>query len=51
MIILQIHLHDQDEFPLMKDLGFAVAPGSHTLVGVERSVVCGFKSAQWICLT
>ena len=32
----QIHLHDQGEVPQMKDQGFAVAPGTHTLIGVKR---------------
>ena len=32
----KIQLHDQVEVPQMKDQGFAVAPGTHTLVGVKR---------------
>ena len=32
----QIYLHDQGEVPQMKDQGFAVAPGTHTLIGVKR---------------
>ena len=40
----QIHLHDQGEVPQMKDQGFAVAPGTHTLIGVKRyEVLCVFK--------
>ena len=34
--MLQIMLHDQGEVPQMKDQGFAVAPGTHTLVGVKQ---------------
>ncbi len=34
--VFQILLHDQGETPQMKDQGFAVAPGTHTLVGVKR---------------
>ena len=34
--IFQIHLHDQGEVPEMKDQGFAVASGTHTLVGIKR---------------
>ena len=34
--ILQILLHDQGDVPQMKDLGFAVAPGTHTLVGIKQ---------------
>ena len=33
---LKIQLHDQGEVPSMSDQGFAVAPGTHTLVGVQR---------------
>ena len=33
---VKILLHDQSEFPMIKDLGFAVAPGTHTLVGINR---------------
>ena len=32
----QIYLHHQGEDAQMKDKGFAVAPGSHTLVAVKR---------------
>ena len=32
----QILLHDQGEIPEMKDQGFAVAPGTHTLVGIKQ---------------
>ena len=34
---LQILLHDQTEFPLMEDEGFAVAPGTHTSVVVDKN--------------
>ncbi len=34
---LQIHLHHQNKTLFgIKDKGFACAPGSHTLVGVDR---------------
>ena len=36
---LQILLHDQGEIPEMKDQGFAVAPGTHTLVGIKQTKV------------
>ncbi len=36
VVYFQIHLHHQGEVPQMKDQGFAVAPGTHTLVGVKR---------------
>ena len=35
-ISFQIHLHDQGEVPEMRDQGFAVAPGTHTLVAIKR---------------
>ena len=35
----QILLHDQTEFPLMEDEGFAVAPGTHTSVVVDKNEV------------
>ena len=34
--LFQILLHDQGEVPQMNDQGFAVAPGTHTLVGMKR---------------
>ena len=34
-----MQLHHQGETPSMRDQGFAVAPGTHTLVGVKRMVV------------
>ena len=36
-------MHDQGEFPLVKELGFAVAPGSHTLAGIMRTVSHGME--------
>ena len=35
----QVLLHGQGEKPMVKDLGFAVAPGTHTLVGVKYFAV------------
>ena len=32
-------LHDPDEVALMKDLGFAVGPGTHAFVGVKQTQV------------
>ena len=29
-------MHNQGEVPKMRNLGFAVAPGTHTLVGVKK---------------
>lgn len=36
--IKQVLLHDPNEVPLVKDIGFAVAPGTHTLVAIRRKV-------------
>ena len=35
----QMLLHDPDEVALMKDLGFAVGPGTHAFVGVKQTQV------------
>ena len=35
-------MHDQTEVPKMKNLGFAVAPGAHTLVGVKKYNVTNY---------
>ena len=37
---MQIMLHEPEEFPLMADNGFAVEPGTHTLITVRNSEVC-----------
>ena len=29
-------MHNQGEVPTMRNLGFSVAPGTHTLVGVKK---------------
>ena len=29
-------MHDHGDVPSMRDLGFSVAPGTHTLVGVKQ---------------
>ena len=36
---IKVLLHDSSEVPLVKDLGFAIAPGTHTLIAVQRQVV------------
>ena len=35
----KVFVHDQNELPLAKDYGFAVSPGTHTLVGLEKRKV------------
>ncbi len=47
---LQIMLHDQSEFPMIQDLGFAVAPGTHTLVGVHSSRVSDAHGIMVMCI-
>ena len=36
---IKMLLHDSADTPLVKELGFAIAPGTHTLVGVNREWV------------
>ena len=37
-------MHDQGEVPRMKNLGFSVAPGTHTLVALKKyKVIINFK--------
>jgi len=36
---VRIHIHDQQEVPLMKDFGLAVAPGTHSLIGMTMNKV------------
>ena len=42
--IFQVLLHDQTESPEMTDLGFVVAPGTHTLVTVNQKQVGAVQS-------
>ncbi|ELU15723.1 hypothetical protein CAPTEDRAFT_201141 [Capitella teleta] len=46
---VKILLHDQGEFPGAKDLGFAAAPGTHTLVGIHRTQVQGLPYPHGTC--
>ena len=39
LIYAQILLHPHEERPIIKEQGFAAAPGAHTLVAIERSEV------------
>ena len=38
-VSFQVHLHSPHNIPRVKDLGFAVAPGSHSLVAVKVTKV------------
>lgn len=40
----QVFLHAQNELPQVRDLGFAIAPGLHALVGIQRNDVRIFSS-------
>lgn len=33
-------VHDQEEPPLINELGFAIQPGTHTFCGLRKEVVC-----------
>ena len=55
---LKMYLHNQSEIPLVRDLGFALAPGLHSLVGTNVVVVstckrstpnCPFTSWECFC--
>ena len=37
---IKVFLHAVNELPEVRDLGFAVPPGSHALVGVRLNEVC-----------
>ena len=39
VISLQVYLHDQDDAPQIKNLGFAVSPGVHALVAAKYNTV------------
>ena len=47
---IKMLLHDSLDIPLVKELGFAIAPGTHTLVGVNREKVrsISHKSIVWM---
>jgi len=42
-------LHDQTELPQVSDLGFAVGPGTHNLVAVERRSIIGLEQPYGEC--
>ena len=35
----QMVLHDMEDVPMIRNLGFAISPGVHALVGVKHSLV------------
>ena len=36
----KVMIHDQDEPPLINELGFAIHPGMHTFCGIRKTKVC-----------
>lgn len=36
---IKVYLHHQSDIPAVKDLGFAIGPGIHALVGIKLSNV------------
>ena len=41
--LLQVFLHDPADIPLVRDLGFAVVPGLHAIIGVTYTQVNHFS--------
>ena len=39
MLYLQMLVHDPAKFPLVGELGFAVAPGTETFVSIQKNEV------------
>ncbi|KAK2144648.1 hypothetical protein LSH36_740g01072 [Paralvinella palmiformis] len=46
---VRIHIHDQQEVPLMKDFGLAVAPGTHSLIGMTMNKVNNLPRPYGVC--
>ena len=42
---VKILVHDQEEIPLVRELGQAISPGSHAFVGIQMLQV---SIANWI---
>ena len=40
----KVMVHDQEEPPLINELGFAIQPGTHTFCGLRKEVVCNNRS-------
>jgi hypothetical protein len=47
----KVHIHKQDEAPLIKENGFAVMPGTSTFVAVTIKQVRSARHAQLMCAT
>ena len=42
-----MHLHDQDDVPQIKNLGFAVSPGVHALVAARYNTVSDYAYSKY----
>ena len=40
---VKVFLHSKEDVPEVRDLGFAVSPGTHALVGVRLNAVSNHK--------
>ncbi len=47
----QVFLHTAKELPQVRDLGFAIAPGTHALVGVRLNEVGYDLSSNWFLVS
>ncbi|ESN99980.1 hypothetical protein HELRODRAFT_83577, partial [Helobdella robusta] len=47
---VKLLLHDPREIPQVRDLGFAVSPGSHVLVGVKKQLIENLEAPYGTCL-
>ena len=45
----QVLLHDPNEVAQVKDLGFAISPGTHTLVGIRRQLIDNLAPPYGTC--
>ena len=44
----KVMVHDQEEPPLINELGFAIQPGTHTFCGLRKEVVSNTRVCSWI---
>ena len=42
-LLYKVFLHPPEEIPMVRDLGFAVPPGRHSLIAVRSSVVSNYE--------
>nr|XP_006815422.1 PREDICTED: acid-sensing ion channel 3-like [Saccoglossus kowalevskii] len=46
---LKIAIHNQRDIPLVSDLGFAVSPGTHTLIGLRMTKISSLPNPYGLC--